>query len=110
MNISKLLDICEQKRIVLWFEGDRLRFRSPEGAMDAELKKQLSENKLEILETLRNKAGRQIIRHPLSYAQQALWFLWRAVPQASAYNVTFTAKINSVFESKTKQNFSCKRN
>ena len=68
--------------------------------MDAELKKQLSENKLEILETLRNKAGRQIIRHPLSYAQQALWFLWRAVPQASAYNVTFTAKINSVFESK----------
>jgi acyl transferase domain-containing protein/acyl carrier protein len=32
-------------------------------------------------------------RHPLSYGQQALWFLYHLTPESDAYNVLFTARI-----------------
>ena len=36
-----------------------------------------------------------VTRHPLSYGQQALWFLHRIAPKSAAYNVAFAARIRS---------------
>ncbi len=57
----------------------------------------ISQDKKELLkQLLAKKAGEQEpVVYPLSYGQQALWFLHQNAPGNAAYNVAFTARILS---------------
>ena len=55
-----------------------------------------SEKKRLLLAKLLQKKANEIDHsYPLSYGQQALWFLYQSAPESAAYNVAFTARICS---------------
>ncbi|WP_218035054.1 hypothetical protein, partial [Pseudomonas aeruginosa] len=37
MSLGELLETCRSRRIELWSEAGRLRYRAPQGALDAGL-------------------------------------------------------------------------
>ena len=51
-----------------------------------------------LAQLLREKANESKSLFPLSQGQQALWFLYKLVPQSWAYNTLFTARIQSDIE------------
>ena len=55
VNVDTLLETVAARKIELWVEGRRLRFRAHQGALDAELRRDLSLFKADILERLRQK-------------------------------------------------------
>ena len=94
-NIQAILAAAAQQQVELWFEGDRLRFRVPSRGLPANLRASLTECKVEILAALRQEAAQTIHEFPLSYGQQALWFLHQVAPESASYHVAFTARIFS---------------
>lgn len=55
-----------------------------------------SQEKRELVaQLLRQKVNQATSLHPLSYGQQALWFLYQSAPENTAYNTAFTANIRS---------------
>lgn len=55
-----------------------------------------SEKKRALLaQLLQKKAEQAKSFYPLSYGQQALWFLYQSTPESAAYNTAFTARIRS---------------
>ncbi len=95
MSVSELLKALEEQGIELWFEGERLRFRAPKGALTAEQRASLVARKPEILAHLREEATRSSKTFPLSYAQKSLWFLHRQAPESAAYNAAMSARVLS---------------
>ncbi len=94
-NIDKILGAAASSHIELWFEGDRLRFRAPAGKMPDELRANLSTFKNEILAALREQAATTTNTFPLSFSQQAMWFMHQNDRDSAAYNVAFTSRICS---------------
>ncbi len=79
--------------IKLWSEGERLRYRAPEGRLTIELRSQLKERKSEILKFLGDTIGESSIEpvpeqehYELSNAQQRLWVLAQLAEGSVAYN------------------------
>ena len=58
------------------------------------------EKRLLLAKKLQAKASQVVATYPLSYGQQALWFLYRSAPKTAAYNVAFTARIRSFVDVK----------
>ena len=59
-----------------------------------------SEQKRALLaQMLREQADGRRTFHPLSYGQQALWFLYQLAPQSSAYHIILAARILSQIDS-----------
>jgi len=79
--------------VQLWFEGDRLRFRAPKGALVPEQRDRLAARKTEIVTHLRHVAARAHVDHPMSASQQSLWFIHMQAPHSVAYHVTFFARV-----------------
>lgn len=52
MSITELLDILNNKNIVVWKEGCNVKFKAPKGSLTDELKEQLKINKSMLLEYL----------------------------------------------------------
>lgn len=48
-----------------------------------------------LAQLLREKASNAKSWHPLSYGQQALWFLYQSAPKSAAYNTAFPVRIRS---------------
>ena len=48
-----------------------------------------------LAQLLREKASNTKSSYPLSYGQQALWFLYQSTPESSAYNTAFAVRIRS---------------
>ncbi len=83
--------------VQLWIDGERLRYRAPQGVMTASLRAGLAERKAEIIAFLRQvSSGPQRtapplrpVAHdrplPLSFSQQRQWFLDQLDPHSSAY-------------------------
>lgn len=87
-NIAiELLNECKTRGIVLFLAGDELRYRAPQGALDAELKSALQEHKVEIMKTLKtgfydhrlgrtitelNRRGVSVMDYPPSTRERAL--------------------------------------
>jgi amino acid adenylation domain-containing protein len=99
MNLPELLHTLDELRVDLWVEGDLLRFRMPEKAMDKSLLAELRRHKQELINHLRQsqyspsaEAGRL---EPLSLGQQALYFLHAIAPTSPAYNVAAAFRITS---------------
>jgi amino acid adenylation domain-containing protein len=108
MNLRALCEDLEGRGVQLWAEGDRLRFRAPQGILTAELLGTLQQHKAEILRLLGDGLPRTLhadgpdapAAYPLSYGQQALWFLYLAAPESPAYNIAFTTRIRSKLDSR----------
>ena len=87
MTVPELLESLKARRIELWFEGDRLRFRAPQGALSAMQRSELVSHKNNILAELRAVAETHELVLPVSFSQRSLWFLHQQCPDSAAYNV-----------------------
>ncbi len=94
-DLTALLADLSDRGIELWIEGERLRFRAPQGAMTADLREQLGAHKDSVMSSLRERAQADTSQLPLSYNQEALWFLNRSAPESAAYNVGVALRIRS---------------
>lgn len=95
MSVDELLEQLSQRGVQLWFEGSRLRFRAPRGAMAAEQREQLVERRDEVISALRAQALTESRFAPLSYGQRSLWFVNQDEPASAAYNVAFAVRLSS---------------
>lgn len=83
MDILAFIQQLADKNIHLWLEAGQLRFSAPQGVFDEELKKQLLDNKSEIIEFLQRQQQQESIikvdlqkdSQPLSFAQKRFWYL-----------------------------------
>jgi amino acid adenylation domain-containing protein len=96
--IVSLLNELSKQGVELWFEGARLRFRAPRGALSAEQRARLAEHRDEAIAALRERAAAELRVAPLSYGQQSLWFVNQEEPESAAYHVAFAAAIESVVD------------
>ncbi|CAM2064443.1 Condensation domain-containing protein [Sulfidibacter corallicola] len=104
-HIAGLLARMQRAGVQLWLEGERLKFRAPKGALDAETKAELSAHKAEIIAFLASHRRREEDRipslvpaprdvpRPLSLAQQRLWFLFQMEPESAVYNLPSAIRI-----------------
>jgi amino acid adenylation domain-containing protein/non-ribosomal peptide synthase protein (TIGR01720 family) len=100
---NALLDEIHNRGVTLWREGDRIRYRGPKGALTPDLVERLRARRQEIVSLLEAGtiavAGSDLpaaadeadvaLPAPLSFSQEALWFLHQIGGDASlaAYNV-----------------------
>ena len=96
--VTDLLSTLAAQGVLLWFEGNRLRFRAPQGALSAEQRAQIGARRDEVLAALRAQAAQQQRIAPLSHPQQALWFVHQEQPDSAAYNVVFALRILSTVD------------
>src|SRR5690348_15647106 len=97
MTTAELVSTLRGRDIRIWADGDRLRFVSPAGGLDADLRDHLSTHKQELLAYLRQESEAALPRLvcvprdgdalPLSFAQQRLWFIQQLQPGNVAYNL-----------------------
>ena len=57
MSLGELLETCRSRRIELWSEAGRLRYRAPQGALDAGLAERLRAEGEALLEHLDGGPG-----------------------------------------------------
>lgn len=104
-TLDKLLTDLRQQGVTLWLEGDRLRYRSPEGALTPDLIAELKSRKSEILAFLQqvntaSTASRPPLvatdrseSAPLSFAQQRFWLLHQFEPDSSDNNMPVVLRL-----------------
>jgi len=103
-HIAQLISSVKQQGIFLSVVGEKLRLKVPKGALSPELKQALSERKAEIIAFLEQEASSakhkiDQTRFPLSYGQQALWFIYQEAPDSPAYNMVSALHISSALNS-----------
>lgn len=93
MSVASALAEIDNRGIELWFEGDRLRFRAPKGALSAEHRAWISKNREAVLAELVSNARQRTSAHPVSFGQKAMWFIHQQAPSNSAYHVSIPARV-----------------
>ena len=107
-NVDRLLLELSQRKIKLWLEGDRLRYKAPKDALTPELLSQVKENKAKIIAFLQSATTStqlppivKIDRNaelPLSFAQQRFWFLHQFEPESSSNNMPVVLQITGALD------------
>jgi amino acid adenylation domain-containing protein len=95
VTASELLTTLKAQGIALWFEGERLRFRAPKGALTDALRVELAARRSEIVAALRAAAAAEETVCPPSFSQQALWFVHQQAPDSTAYHVAMPLRVLS---------------
>ena len=97
--LDSILTKLSANGIKLWCNNNQLNYSAPKGALNADLKKIIIENKKELIEKIlfskleNNKSLSVILAAdrekplPLSFAQERLWFLDHYEEQNSAYHL-----------------------
>jgi hypothetical protein len=82
MTTAEFLAHLRSLGILLSLQGDRLRCSAPKGALTPEIREALALRKTEILDLLRvtSDPRRGAGSHPLSFAQQRMWFIEQLTP------------------------------
>ncbi|MFN6478156.1 non-ribosomal peptide synthetase [Nostoc sp. DedQUE07] len=102
MNLLEFLQNLSFQGLELIHDGEKLLIDGSESLLTPDVIAQLQQHKTEILYLLRDRPDILNI-YPLSYGQQALWFLWQLAPESSAYNVSFACRICSPVNVRTLQ-------
>jgi len=105
-TVSSLLEEAKRLGVELYLDGERLRYRAPKGALNENLRAQISRHKQELLSFLSNRIGpissapmitpRQKDRDErimLSFGQERLWFLYQMDPANPFYNLNTAARL-----------------
>jgi amino acid adenylation domain-containing protein len=95
LTAAALIDALGKRGIELWFEGARLRFRAPIGALTAELRAEVSAQREEIVAHLRSSAARTETMRPLSFSQRSLWISHQQTPDSAANHLAMPIEICS---------------
>ena len=85
MTSSETLAELDRRGVVLEPNGDRLRYRAPQGALTPELREAITENKAEIISTLRRLGDGQpppLDRPPKTEQELRRWMDHTADPEA----------------------------
>ena len=84
-----------QRGIQFRINGEQLVIRAPKDSLTFLEREKLSQDKAEIIATLREHSSESVTFCPLSNGQRALWFLYQFAPQSPAYNLTTAMRIAS---------------
>ena len=87
MTSSETLTELDRRGVVLEPNGDKLRYRAPQGALTPELREAITENKAEIISTLRRLGDGQAppLDRPSKTEQELRrWMDYTADPEAFA--------------------------
>lgn len=95
MNIAGVIEQLAQQGVQLWFEGNRLRFRAPRGALTDDQRALLRTQRDAVIALLREQAAGHSQVAPLSYGQRSLWLVNQDAPASAAYNVAFAVSVAS---------------
>ena len=102
MTTLEFLSLLREQEVVIWAEGERLRYSAPEGRLTPELRAELIRRKNEILALLQRTTGvTQAIQPmsreggvPLSFAQEPLWFIDQLEPGNPAYDLSHAVRLS----------------
>lgn len=104
-SLDKLLSELRQREVRLWLDDNRLRYRSPEGAMSPDDISELKARKSEIIAFLQQVNSAVILDRPplipierqgvipLSFAQKRFWLLHQFEPDSSANNMPVVLRL-----------------
>ena len=111
-TLEQLLDWCIERQVSLALEGQQLKVYGQPGAMTPELLEAIRARKPELLDWLRRQqrgstaqaavaalqpVPRDGTRHPLSYAQQRVWFIDRFEGSVH-YNMAGAFRLRGAFD------------
>lgn len=96
-QISDFLENLRIQGIELWVEGDKLRYRGSKEVLTPQVFSQIKQYKSEIINIL-GTCTVSTEPYPLSFGQQALWFLYQLAPESTAYNIMYAVRLNSDIE------------
>lgn len=98
-GVNQLLSELNARGIKLWLDGERLRYRSPKGALTTALRQKIGTYKAEIMDFLRQAKQAASTRAsmiqavpcnrelPLSFPQKRLWLLGQSKEASDAYHI-----------------------
>ncbi|MEH1850170.1 MAG: SDR family NAD(P)-dependent oxidoreductase [Nostoc sp.] len=92
MSLVEFLQDLSFKRVELAYIGEKLRIGGSQSVLNPDVIAQLQQHKTEILQVLHD-APHILNVYPLSYGQQAMWFIWQLAPDEATYNVASTCRI-----------------
>jgi amino acid adenylation domain-containing protein len=92
-SLEMLFAQARAEGVDLWAEGQRLRFRAPEGRPSPELRAALRAERAALVAALRAAGSREMTRGRLAENQRGLWFLQNLAPSSAAYNLAFSVRI-----------------
>ena len=94
MNLVEFLQELSIKGWHIWSEGSQLRYDAPKEESTTSVLALLKQHKGDILQLLHDNPDILNV-YPLSYGQQAMWFLWKLAPGSCVYNVSVPVRICS---------------
>lgn len=94
MSLIEFLQDLSFKGVKLTHGGEKLRIGGYRSVLTPDVIAQLKQHKTEILQILHDSPNILNI-YPLSYGQQAMWFIWQLAPEKATYNVASTCRICS---------------
>lgn len=100
MTPSEFISLLAERRVHLFSEGENLKFRAPEGAVDEKIRQMLRIHKVDLLRILARRTAPLLIS-PLSYNQQSLFFLHLLEPASSAYNLALAIRLYAAVSPET---------
>ncbi|NEP14132.1 MAG: SDR family NAD(P)-dependent oxidoreductase [Symploca sp. SIO2C1] len=110
MNIKQVLYQISSQGIKVSAEDGKLKINAPKGALTAEIRELLSQNKTELLQLLQQKSNNfnassiPLVSVPrnehfiLSYQQERLWYVAQLMPDSAALNLSQAVRIKGLID------------
>ncbi|WP_018015937.1 MupA/Atu3671 family FMN-dependent luciferase-like monooxygenase [Teredinibacter turnerae] len=113
-TVQLLFKELRSRNIRLWLDGDKLCFSGPQGSMTAALKRELREQKADVIEFLKDyenpaedeadisSLGEQE-RYPVSFSQHRLLFMQQMEGESASFNIPTILRIRGSLDSRALQ-------